>query len=174
VNGTTVKEYIMKSGKRNLIGIAALVACSFGSQAFAQAKDCLVLNSTAEIEKEVVNDKGEKSKLLVPAGKVIPGTEVLWTVTANNVCKQPSDKVTINNPVPDHMTLVPNSASGPGSDITYSVDGKAFAPAGQLSVQENGASRPARADEYKYIRWEFKNSLAPGASAFARFRAELN
>jgi hypothetical protein len=32
-------------------------------------------------------------------------------VTANNVCKQPSDKVTINNPVPEHMTLVANSAT---------------------------------------------------------------
>lgn len=164
----------MKTGNRNFIGAVALIACGFGSQAFAQSKDCIALKSTAETEKEVVNDKGEKTKTLAPAGKVVPGTEVVWTVTANNVCKVPSDKVTINNPVPEHMTLVPGSASGPGSDITFSVDGKNFAPAGALTVQENGAARPARADEYKYIRWEFKNSLAPGASAFARFRAVLN
>ncbi len=122
----------------------------------------------------MVNDKGEKKKVLVPAGKVVPGTEVVWTVTANNVCKQASDKVTINNAVPEHMTLVPNSAVGPGSQVTYSLDGKSFAPAGKLTVQENGATRPARADEYKHIRWEFKNSLAPGASAYASFRAVLN
>jgi hypothetical protein len=169
-----VKEYIMKTGKQNFIGVVALIACSLSAQAFAQSQDCIVLKSTAEIEKEAVNDKGEKSKSLVPAGKVIPGTEVVWTVTANNVCKQASDKVAINNPVPEHMTLVPGSASGPGADITYSVDGKSFAPAGQLTVQENGAARAARSDEYKHIRWEFKNSLAPGASAFARFRAVLN
>ena len=164
----------MNTGNRNFIGVVALIACSFGSQAFAQSKDCIVLKSTAQIEKEVVNDKGEKTKSLVPAGKVIPGTEVIWTVTANNVCKQSSDKVIINNPVPEHMTLVPNSAAGPGSDISYSVDGKTFAAIGQLTVLENGVSRPARADEYKHIRWEFKNSLAPGASAFASFRAVLN
>jgi uncharacterized repeat protein (TIGR01451 family) len=169
-----VKENTMKTGNRNFVGALALIACGFGAQAFAQSKDCIVLKSTAEVEKEVVNDKGEKSKSLVPAGKVIPGTEVVWTVTANNVCKQASDKVTINNPVPDHMTLVPNSATGPGSEISFSVDGKTFAPAGQLTVQENGAARPAHADEYKHIRWEFKNALAPGASAFARFRAVLN
>lgn len=164
----------MKTGKQNLIAAAALIACSFGSQAFAQT-DCVVLKSVAETEKEVVNDKGEKSKTLVPVGKVVPGTEVIWTVTASNVCeKKSSDKVTINNPVPEHMTLVPGSASGPGADITFSVDGKTYAPAGALTVQENGAARPARAEEYKYIRWEFKNSLAPGASAFARFRAVLN
>lgn len=164
----------MKTGNRNFIKALALVACALSGQSFAQSKDCILLKSTAEVEKETVNDKGAKSKSLVPAGKVIPGTEVVWTVTANNVCKQASDKVTINNPVPDHMTLVPGSATGPGSDITFSVDGKTFAAAGALTVQENGAARPARSDEYKYIRWEFKNSLAPGASAFARFRAVLN
>jgi hypothetical protein len=72
------------------------------------------------------------------------------------------------------MTLIANSATGPGSQVTYSLDGKTFAPAGQLTVQENGVTRSARADEYKHIRWEFKNSLAPGASAYASFRAVLN
>ena len=43
-----------------------------------------------------------------------------------------------------------------------------------MTVQENGVTRPAHPDEYKHIRWEFKNSLAPGASAIARFRAVLN
>jgi len=82
--------------------------------------------------------------------------------------------VTINNPVPEHMTLVPNSAIGPGSTVTYSMDGKTFAAADRLTVQENGVSRQARAEELKYIRWELKGSLQPGASAFGRFRAVLN
>ena len=105
-----------------------------------------MLKTTAEVEKEVVDAKGEKTKELVPAGKVVPGTEVVWTVTANNICKQPSDKVIINNPVPEHMTLVPNSAFGPGSDVTYSVDGKTFAPAGQAhgAGERRHASRARR------------------------------
>jgi uncharacterized repeat protein (TIGR01451 family) len=164
----------MIKGNLKVLGIFALMSCALGSQAFAQTQGCIVLKSTAETEKEVVNDKGEKSRVLVPAGKVIPGTEVVWTVTANNTCKQASDNVTINNPVPEHMTLVPNSAFGAGSDISYSLDGQKFAPAGQLTVQENGAARPARADEYKHIRWVFKNPLQPGATAVARFRAVLN
>ena len=151
-----------------------LIACGFTSQAFAQAKSCIELKTTAEVEKEVVNAKGEKTKVLAPAGKVVPGTEVVWTVTANNVCKQPSEKVTINNPVPEHMSYVANSAFGAGSDITYSLDGKTFAAPAELSVTENGASRQARADEYRHIRWVFRSPLQPGASAVARFRAVLN
>jgi len=165
----------MNSGKK-ILGVIALLACVAGAPAMAQApaEGCIALKSTAEVEQEVVNEKGEKSKKLVPAGKVVPGVEVVWTVTANNVCKQPSEKVTINNPIPAHMSYVANSATGPGSDISYSLDGKSFAADGQLTVSENGVTRKARADEYKHIRWEFKNSLQPGASAFARFRAVLN
>ena len=153
----------------------ALFACGFGSQAFAQgAQGCIVLKSTAEISKEVVDEKGVKTTKMVPAEKVVPGTEVTWTVTANNICKQPSDKVTINNAVPAHMSYVADSASGAGSDITFSLDGTAFAKPAELTVKENGATRVARADEYKHIRWVFKDSLAPGATASASFRAVLN
>jgi uncharacterized repeat protein (TIGR01451 family) len=158
---------------RKMAVIAALLGLA--TQAFAQQnKDCIELKTIAQVEKEVVNARGEKSRVLVEAGKVVPGTEVIWTVTANNTCKVASDNVTINNAVPEHMTLVPGSAIGAGSDITYSLDGKTFTTADKLTVTENGATRPAHADEYRHIRWEFKNSLQPGASAFARFRAVLN
>ena len=112
-----------------LVAAAALLACGFASLAEAQSQNCIALQTTAQVEKDVIDAKGEKTKELAPAGKVIPGTEVVWTVTANNTCKAPSEKVIISNPVPEHMTLVPNSAFGPGSDVSYSVDGKTFASA---------------------------------------------
>jgi uncharacterized repeat protein (TIGR01451 family) len=163
----------MISGKKTL-ALAALIACGVSSQAFAQTKPCVELKSMAQVEQEVVDAKGAKTKQLVEATKVVPGVEVLWTVTAVNVCKQPSDAVTINNAVPQHMSYVANTATGPGADVAVSVDGKTFEKAGELTVQENGATRRARADEYKHIRWVFKDSLQPGASTVASFRAVLN
>jgi uncharacterized repeat protein (TIGR01451 family) len=164
----------MIKGIQKFIGAAAIIVCATASPVFAQTQGCIALKSTAEVEQEVVDAKGQKSVTLVPAAKVVPGTVVVWTVTADNTCKQPSDKVTINNAIPEHMTYVANSATGPGADITYSLDGKSFGSADQLTVQENGATRKARADEYKQIRWIFKSALAPGAQAVARFRAVLN
>jgi uncharacterized repeat protein (TIGR01451 family) len=165
----------MIKGTRNILAAAALLAWALSSQAYAQgAQGCILLKSTAEIAKEVVDSKGVKTVTMVPADKVVPGVEVTWTVTANNICKQPSDKVTINNAVPAHMSYVASSAFGAGSDITFSLDGKTFSGPAQLTVMENGAARPAHADEYKHIRWVFKDSLAPGATAVARFRAVLN
>ena len=157
-----------------IFGFAAIAAFGLSSQAFAQTPGCIVLKSIAEVEQEVVNAKGEKSTKLVPLTKAVPGTQVVWTITANNTCKQPSENVSINDPVPEHMSYVANSAVGPGADITFSVDGKIFAAAAELTVQENGVARKARADEIRHIRWAFKNSLAPGAQAFGRFRAVLN
>jgi hypothetical protein len=58
-----------------IIGASAVFAFAFGGQAFAQA-NCIELKTSAEVEREVVNDKGEKSKVLAPAATVIPGTEV--------------------------------------------------------------------------------------------------
>ena len=154
----------MIEGIRKHIGVAAILACSFGSQAFAQspAKGCIALKSTAEVEQEVVDAKGEKTKQLVPVQKVVPGKEVIWTITASNPCKKPS------------MSYVAGSAFGAGSTISYSVDGSAFGAPEELTVTENGAKRKARADEYGDIRWVFKSPLQPGASAIARFRAVLN
>jgi uncharacterized repeat protein (TIGR01451 family) len=165
-----------QNGKHTVrhIGVATLLACLFGSQAYAQAqKDCVKLDVVAQVEKEVVDAKGAKTRVLEPAAKVVPGTEVVYSLRANNVCQLPSEKVVINNPVPEHMVYVPNSAYGAGSDITFSIDGKTYASAGELRIQENGVLRPARADEVRYIRWEFKSPLKPGASAAAQFRAAL-
>ena len=163
----------MSQGKFKFIGAAALLAFMFDATALAADARCISLTSKAEVEQEVVNEKGEKVVKRVDAHKVVPGTEVIWTVTAENTCQQASENVTINNPVPTHMALVANSATGAGSDITYSLDGKAFARPDQLTVTENGAARKARADEYRHIRWVFKTPLMAGARATASFRAVL-
>lgn len=163
----------MSQGKFGFIGAAALLILMVDARAIAADARCISLESKAEIEQEVVNEKGEKTLKRVEANKVVPGTEVIWTVTAANTCQRPSENVTINNPVPKHMALVPNSVTGAGADITYSLDGKAFATPDQLTVTENGAARKARADEYRHIRWVFKNPLAAGARATASFRAVL-
>jgi uncharacterized repeat protein (TIGR01451 family) len=163
----------MFKGKK-FLGLAAIAAVSLCSQAFAQTNGCIVLKSNAEVEQQVVNAKGEKSTKLVPLTTVVPGVEVIWTITANNICKQASDNVSINDPVPEHMTYVANSAMGPGADVTFSLDGKTFGAPEKLTVSENGAQRQARADEYRHIRWVLRNPLAPGAQAFGRFRAVLN
>ena len=150
-----------------VMGLVALISID----AYAADKACVELKTSAQAETEVV-EQGQKVKRLVPAGKVVPGDEIVWTITATNVCKQATDNVVIANPVPEHMTYVAGSAMGTGADIAYSLDGKDFKNSAELQVRgADGTTRSARAEEYRAIRWNYKNAFAPGATAFVRYRA---
>jgi len=156
------------NGKR---AIATAVLLTLTAGAYAADKSCVELKTSAATEQEVI-EQGQKVRRLVPAGKVLPGDEVIWTITATNVCKTPTDNVAIANPMPEQMTYVTGSATGAGADVAYSLDGKDFKDAANLTVRSaDGATRAARADEYRAIRWTYKNSFAPGATAFVRYRA---
>ncbi|MFO1426741.1 MAG: hypothetical protein U1F11_07150 [Steroidobacteraceae bacterium] len=154
-------------------GLLLLLAGS-GAQAQDERKGCIALQTVAQTEQEYVDERGQRATRLVPAAKVVPGMQVVWTVTASNVCDRPADKVFIDNPVPQHMSYVPQSAFGAGADIQFSLDGRRFAAADALQVQEaDGHSRAARSDEYTHIRWNFRNPIGPGQVAIASFRATL-
>ena len=154
---------------KNAIVAAVLLTLTAG--AYAADKACVELKTSAATEQEVI-EQGQKVRRLAPAGKVLPGDEVVWTITATNVCKTPTDNVAIANPLPQHMSYVAGSAVGTGADVAYSLDGKDFKSAAELQVRAaDGTTRAARADEYRAIRWNYKNAFAPGATAFVRYRA---
>lgn len=162
----------MQSTTRHSFALASLLALA--NLAHAQEQGCIELKAVAELEQEYVNDEGQKAKRLVPAAKVVPGDQVVWTITAKNVCKKAAANIVIANPVPEQMSYIAGSALGIGTGIEYSLDGKRFdAPAG-LSVREaDGSARIARADEYRAVRWTYSSSFAPGATAFVRYRATV-
>jgi uncharacterized repeat protein (TIGR01451 family) len=139
--------------------------------AYAADKACVELKTTGESEREFV-ENGQKVTRLVAIDKAVPGDQIVWTITATNVCKTPTDNVVIANPVPEHMTYVANSAMGTGAEITYSLDGKEFKSPAELQMRAaDGTTRAVRTDEYRAIRWTYKNAFAPGATAFVRYRA---
>lgn len=159
------------NGKTTITTLCAALWMTLTAGAYAADKACVELKTTGETESEVV-ENGQKVKRLVPVAKAVPGDQIVWTITATNVCKTPTENVVIANPVPEHMTYVTSSAMGTGTDIAYSLDGKEFKSAAELQVRAaDGTTRAARADEYRAIRWTYKNAFAPGATAFVRYRA---
>lgn len=160
--------------KGNAFGLVVLLT-ALAPSAFAQgAQGCVVVKQTAEVEQVATDAQGKKTTQLVALTTAVPGTEVIYTTTATNNCKQAADKVAISNFVPEHMQYVPGSVFSPGAQVQFSLDGKTFGSPEQLTVTENGATRRARAEEFKFFRWSFQSSLQPGTSAFARFRAVVN
>ena len=61
-------------------------------------------------------------------------------------------------------------------EVDYSVDGgKTYGTLDKLGISTQGsdAPRPATAADVTHLRWTLKNSMAPGASGFVRFRAVM-
>ena len=162
----------MSKNERSGWAVLSVLLLATASTAAAQDKGCVELKTVAEVEQQYTNEQGQKASRLVPAEKVVPGNEVVWTITARNVCDKPVADVVIANPVPEHMTFVAGSALGVGTDIQYSIDGKAFAAPASLTVREvDGSSRNARPDEYRAVRWTYKAAFPAGTTAFVRYRA---
>jgi uncharacterized repeat protein (TIGR01451 family) len=156
-----------------IAGFSSLFA---GNTLLAQAQT-VELITKAEREIEVV-EKGVKSKKLVPPQKMVPGDEVLYTVTYSNKTAKPAEKVTVTNPVPKNTRYRDGSAAGENAEITFSVDGgKIFATPDKLTVatkDKGGAGvRPAAGADYTHIRWVVKQNVAPGQSGSVRFRAVI-
>jgi len=165
------------STRTTVLRLAMLAAALGGATtALEQTADrgCIELKTVAEIQETYTDARGNEATRLVPAAKVVPGDEVVWTIVANNVCTTPAGDVAITNPVPQHMRYVGASAFGPGAQIVFSLDGSTFAAPDALVVAEaDGSRRPARADEYSAIRWVLPRPMGPSESMTVRYRATV-
>ena len=142
--------------------------------ALAQEKGCIELKTTAQTEQTVVGPDGQRATTLVPAAKVVPGTDVIWTVTATNVCGKPAGDVAIDSPVPEHMVYLGQGAVAATFSVSYSIDGRRYAGPDALTVREaDGSTRTARADEYRHVRYAMQSALAPGQTVSASYRTRV-
>jgi uncharacterized repeat protein (TIGR01451 family) len=142
----------------------------------AQEAGSIELKVVAEQELVTVDADGERQVTRVPAAKVVPGDEVIYTVTYENVGEKAAGSVVITNPIPEHMQYKDKSASGTGTAITFSVDGgKAYDTPGNLKVlDENGEEVPAKSSDYTHVRWRLEDPLAAGSQGSVNFKAILN
>jgi len=153
----------------------ALVLLSIASANAAAQQDALEVRTTVQKQERTIAADGSETTRLVPAEKVVPGDEVVYTVSFVNVGDAPAENVVVTNPLPAELSYVDGSAAGPGSNVEFSVDGGAsFAPAAELVVEDESGTRPAVPDDFTHIRWVMSRSLAPGDERTARFRARLN
>jgi len=158
------------------ISTAASVLLLTSTHVYANQKDTPIqLTSRAEVELMETNSLGEPGIKRVPATRVIPGKDVIYTLTIENVGTEPGDAVVIQNPVPEHTRYKPDTASGNNTRISFSIDGgQNFASPGQLTVTEpDGSTRLATASEYTTIRWQYQKPLQPGAKTSVEFRVVL-
>jgi len=154
------------------LSVATLLLIS--DSALAQPQS-IRLEHKAQQWELVLDARGVEQRQLVEAARVLPGEEVLFTVTYTNVGDRAAENVTITNPIPEHMDYLDGSAGGDDIAITFSVDGgRSFADSDELQVTDGqGRSRRARAQDYTHVRWVIAPNLAPGASGAVQFSAVI-
>ncbi|MCH9694493.1 MAG: DUF11 domain-containing protein [Gammaproteobacteria bacterium] len=147
-----------------------LTALSF----VAAAQAHLDVQTLVQKEQAYINEQGETDRRLVTADIVVPGETVFYTITFTNVSDESAENVVITNPIAEDLVYVEGSAFGPGTDMQFSIDGGAsFANRDELTITEEGVTRPAVARDFTHVRWVMQNTLEAGAQATARFAAVL-
>lgn len=154
---------------------AALLLILIGVSANAQETGHLTIETVVMKEEVSLSPAGERETKLVEPDSVVPGDEVVYTVSFANVSDEPAENVVITNPLPEQLSYVDGSAFGPGAEVEFSVDGgKNFAAPEKLLVRENGSERMASAEDFTHIRWVLAGDVPPGSQGMAQFRARLN
>jgi uncharacterized repeat protein (TIGR01451 family) len=138
-----------------VIALSSCTAAAATAQETTDAAGGLVVSST--LERIVASD----------------ADQIIVTVRFTNLGDDVVDSIRITSPVPADVQYVPHSASGPGSEVLFSVDsGRSFGRPGELTLAApDGGVRDADASDYTHVRWVLRAPLDAGATGIARFRA---
>jgi uncharacterized repeat protein (TIGR01451 family) len=157
------------------VGIALFISGALAviAQEPARAPRGLIVSSALEpIVAPPTADAADPVPIAADSAAPHAGEHVV-TVRFTNAGGDVVDTIRITSPVPADLQYVPDSASGPGSQVLFSVDdGRTFGRPDELtSVAPDGAVRSAAAAEYTHVRWVLRAPLDAGATGIARFRA---
>jgi len=101
-----------------------------------------------------------------------PAEQLIVNVRFTNSSEQVLDSLRITSPVPPELRYVAQSASGPGTDVLFSVDeGRSFGRPDELTMATPDGVRGADAADYTHVRWILRAPLDAGALGVVRFRA---
>lgn len=156
-----------------IMSILMAMALILNTISWADAGQQIQLNASAEMEINATGADGGVITQRVPAEKVLPGTEIIYTITYHNPADRPAERLVITNPIPLQMQYKTESAFGPGA--TFSVDnGQSFdRPEHLYMLDAAGKRHPAKPDQYTHIRWQLEQPVRPLTSGRVGFRAVL-
>jgi len=128
------------------------------------------------VRKEItVTDEAGANKVeLVEPKLVVPGDEVIYTITYTNFGQASATSIVVTNQIPEHMTYVRDTAGGANASVLFSADGAEFAARSLVRVHTpDGKVRPAEDQDLTHIRWVVNADVLPGKGGTVAYRARL-
>lgn len=155
---------------------ALLISAFVLTGAYAQSppQSPLTVRAIAEVE-QATQDRGRDATKLANADRVVSGDAVIYTLEVRNEGPTTVRRPVVTYAVPEHMIYIADSAVGPGTEVSYSIDNaRSFDAPESLKIKDpDGESRLAKATEYTHIRWQLNHALKANSVAFVRFRARV-
>lgn len=140
-----------------------------------QAEEGAIRFSNNAFKQEITTDKnGKKQFNFVEPKLVLPGDVILYEIEFENVSEQVISDIVVNNPLPNNSKYRAGSAHGKFTQITFSVDGSKYEAAEGLIVKDKaGKSWLAKPEDYRAIRWVYKQALKPGEKSKVSYKTEI-
>jgi uncharacterized repeat protein (TIGR01451 family) len=161
--------------KQHFISVffTAALLTAFTLPAHAAEPGAIKLSSVAEKRIDVVDKDGKTVSTRTRVDTAVPGDEIIYTTTFENISNKPAGNIVITNPIPNATTY--RSASGANTEITFSIDGgNQYAASDKLIVTASeGNTRPAMPSDYTHLRWVYKGELAVGETSDVSFRTVI-
>jgi uncharacterized repeat protein (TIGR01451 family) len=161
--------------KQHFISVlcATILLTAFAIPAHAADPGAIKISSIAEKETNVVDKDGNTQTKRTRVDTAVPGDEIIYTTTFENISNKPAGNIVITNPIPNDTTYL--MANGANTEITFSIDGgNEYATPDKLIVTDNeGDTRPALPSDYTHLRWVYKGELGVGETSKVSFRAVI-
>ena len=124
----------------------------------------------------VTKDDGLTEGQYIPVEIVYAGDQLRYTIEFVNNGKQAIEPgvIAIISPIPEDTKYVFGTAIGLDTLIDYSLDGQFFAPAEELFFSHDGLEQEVSPSQYRFIRWIYNLSLAPGEVGQVSFNIRVS
>jgi uncharacterized repeat protein (TIGR01451 family) len=151
--------------------VALLTA--FALPTHAADAGAIKISSIAEKETTAIDEDGNAQSTRIRVDAAVPGDQIIYTTTFENISDKPAGNIVINNPIPNDTTYL--SANGTNTEITFSIDdGNQYAASDKLIVTTSeGNTRPAMPSDYTHLRWVYMGELGVGETSEISFRAVI-
>jgi uncharacterized repeat protein (TIGR01451 family) len=165
----------MKAYKQNFLLLFLVTAFLLLASAAASAEEGAIRFSNKAF-KQVISksEDGTVQYDYVEPKLVLPDDIILYEIEFENISDKEVSNIVVNNPIANNSKYRAGSAAGDSSVITFSVDGKVFASAGELVVKDqSGQSQKAKPGDYTVIRWIYKKVLKPGEKGKVTYKTSI-
>lgn len=137
-------------------------------QTIAQVMQRPNVQLTLSAEKQVKQGEQKTWQALKGQVTVNPGDVLRYSVAGQNSGKAVAKKFAVTQAIPKQMVYQLNTAKqSQAASVVYSIDGgKSFVAQPQVKVKNAEGKdelRPAPAEMYSHVRWQFKDGLNPNS-----------